>query len=88
MAEHPDAKDLEGLEGMEEWTKHAKEAEILTVTETTLTSWQKALAEFEIKMWPLFKIRGYTKGEAIIAWKLNLIQTAVENVEEALRENA
>lgn len=49
------------------------------MTEDQEESWIRALNHFDSEVWPhLFKDRGYTKGEAMIIWRLCSLDEAVE----------
>lgn len=55
--------------------------------ESAEVSWLSFLDRFDSVMWPtLFAGRGYTKGEALIAWSISRLEETLEELKEEVRE--
>lgn len=48
--------------------------------------WIEDLNRFDEHIWPLFKDRGYTKGEAHLLYRLTGVQLELQTVNETLAE--
>lgn len=58
--------------------------EYIEFTEVVEVSHRDYLSEFDEKVWPVLKERGYTKDTALLYWMLNRIDVAVQAMRESL----
>lgn len=55
--------------------------------ESAEVSWLTFLDRFDRVIWPvLFARRGYTKGEALIAWSISRLEESITELKEEVRE--
>jgi hypothetical protein len=47
--------------------------EQIPLDESCEQDWIRYLTEFEERVWPMFKRRGYTKDAALITWKIHQV---------------
>jgi hypothetical protein len=50
------------------------------IEESVEVSFIEWLNRFEEHIWPLFKDRGYSKGDALIMWHLNRVENRIEDL--------
>ena len=55
--------------------------------ETIEESWISALNRFDSEIWPLFRDRGYTKGEAHQIWVLSGVASEIEQLNKSLKDS-
>ena len=48
----------------------------------TVESWDKALTEFDVYIWPIFKSYGYSKDFAYLIWNLNIMKNAIDEIND------
>lgn len=64
----------------------ANEPQILP-TEVDEVYWREFLTQFEEQIYPIFKNKGYSLGEALIVWQLNKAFNTLDHIEEHLCDN-
>jgi hypothetical protein len=55
--------------------------------EETEIAWQETLNRFDEHIWPMFRDRGYTKGEAHILWALGQLAVDLHEVNEKMESS-
>lgn len=52
----------------------------------SVEGWHEFLDTFERDVWPIFAEHGYSKGDALIIYRMNMLMSYVEDVELAVKE--
>ena len=57
----------------------------MAITRAGIENWESSLDEFEHKLWPLFKERGYSKNTAYMAYMMKQVVGVISEQNEIMQ---